>query len=95
MKSQEVNKIINEVVEETGLSRNVVYKVVMSQFGCLRDTMRAGEPDNPDSFESVRFPYFGIFKPKKSIFNRMKGIQQYNEERRRRNLKKYGATNDE
>lgn len=94
MNSQTGKKLIDEVAEESGLSRNVVYKIVMSQFGCLRDTMRSATPDEPSTFDSVRFPYFGIFKPRMQIFKTMRGIQRYNEERRRRKEERYGKTND-
>jgi hypothetical protein len=95
MKSPTGKRLIDEVAKETGLSRNVIYKIVMSQFGCLRQTMRSAEPDQPDTFDSVRFPYFGIFRPRMKVFRAMKGIQKYNEERRRRREQRYGTTNDE
>ncbi len=95
MKSPTGKKIIDEIAEETGLSRNVVYKIVMSQFGCLRHTMRSAVPDQPDTFDSVRFPYLGIFRPRMKVFKAMRGIQKYNEERRRRREQRYGTTNDE
>ena len=95
MKSPTGKKIIDEVAKETGLSRNVVYKIWLSQYGCLRDTMRSAVPDQPDTYESVRLPYLGIFRPRMKVFKAMKGIQKYNEERRRRKEQRYGTTNDE
>ena len=62
----------------------------MTQFGCLRDTMRAAEPDKPETFESVRFPYFGIFRPRMKVFIHMKGIEKYRAEKKRRQEERYG-----
>ena len=95
MKSPTGKKIINEIVQETGLSYNVVYKIVMSQFGCLRETMRSATPDKPETFDSVRFPYFGIFRPRLRVFEHMKGIHKYMEEKRRRSEERYGKTGNE
>lgn len=90
MKSETAKKILQDISEETGLPYQVVYKIVMSEFGCLRDTMRSAEPDKPETFMSVRLPYFGVFKPRMKVFSSMKGIKKYNEERKRRKLLKYG-----
>jgi len=94
MKSPTGKRLVNEVSEETGLSHNVVYKIVMSQYSCLRDTMRSSVPDEPETFDSVRLPYWGIFKPRLHIFKQMKGIEGYNKERKRRREQRYGKTND-
>jgi len=90
MKSETGKKIINEIVKETGLSYNVVYKIVLSQYGCLRQTIRESTPDVPETFKSVRHPYLGIFKVRLRVFKSMKGIKEYNKEQQRRKLLKYG-----
>jgi len=95
MKSETGKKIINEITKETGLSRDVVYKIIMSQYGCLRDTMQKAVPDQPETFQSVRYNYFGVFKARMKVFENMKGIQQYNKERKLRKQKKYGTSNDQ
>ncbi len=91
MKSETGKKIIDEISKETGLSRNVVYKIVMSQYGCLRQTMKESIPDHPKTFQSVRFPYLGIFKARVNIFHSMKGIREYNKEQKRRKEQRYGT----
>ena len=96
MKSETGKRIINEIVEETGLSRNVVYKIIMSQYGCLRDTMRAANPEQPETFQSVRYPHLGIFKPRMKFFHNMKAnqerIQRYNEIKKRLREQRYGTS---
>lgn len=93
MKSETGKKLIDEVSRETGLSRDVVYKIVMSQFGCIRDTFRSATPDKPETFQSIRLIRLGIFKPRMKVFKSMKGILKYNEEKQRRKLLKYGTSN--
>jgi len=95
MKSETGKRIINEITKETGLSRDVVYKIIMSQYGCLRDTMQKSVADQPETFQSVRYNYFGIFKARMKVFENMKGIQQYNKQRKLRKQKKYGTSNDQ
>jgi len=98
MKSETAKRIINEISEETGLSRNVVYKIVMSQYGCLRDTMRAANPEKPETFLSVRYIHFGIFKARMRFFHNMKMNQEriahYNQEKKRRKELRYGTSDN-
>ena len=94
MKSKTGKKIIDDIVKETGLSHNVVYKIVLSQYGCLRETMKESTPDMPETFKSVRHPYLGIFRVRLRVFKSMKGIKAYNKEQQRRKKLKYGSSDN-
>lgn len=60
--------IINILSNKYNLSKIEIKEIVDSQFSFVRDTMKDGK------FNSVRLPYFGIFKP---ILRGRNGINRF------------------
>lgn len=60
--------IINILSNKYNLSKVEIKEIVDSQFSFVRDTMKDGK------FNSVRLPYFGIFKP---ILRGRNGINRF------------------
>jgi len=76
--SASIEGIVDKVKEETGVEKEVIYKVVAAQFGMVRDVI-ANSDDKKGSknlkfenFKSVRLIYLGAFMPSKSKFNKVK-----------------------
>lgn len=66
------NKLINKISQELGINKDVVYKVVRSQWGLLKQIIENQDPDN--IFHSLKIRQLGIFGVKN---NRLKVAKQY------------------
>lgn len=64
-------KAIQEVSKELGVKRDIIQKIIDTQSQYTRKVIESG------TFDSIRWPYFGVFKvkPKKvQILNHLKGL---------------------
>lgn len=66
------NKIITEVAKEMGLHRELVYKVVKSQWDLLKETIEETDPNK--IFTSLKIKQLGIFGVKN---NRLRMLEEY------------------
>ncbi len=60
------NRLIRQVAEEMGLDKDVVYKVIRSQWDLLKETM--GETEYDKKFFSLKIRHLGIFGVKNNRF---------------------------
>lgn len=67
------NRLINEISEEMNIDRKIVYKVIRSQWGLLKQIIENQNPDN--IFCSLKIKQLGIFGVKN---NRFKISKTYN-----------------
>lgn len=66
------NRLIKEISEELGINKDIVYKVVRSQWGLLKQIIENQNTDN--IFHSLKIKQLGIFGVKN---NRLKVTKDY------------------
>ena len=58
---KEVEDIIKDISLRNGIPFEVAKNVVYSQFKCIRETLKEGEYDKPETFKTVNVKYLGKF----------------------------------
>jgi len=68
----EIKEIIKKIAKETGISTEVVQKIVLSQWHLVAKTMKDSVIGDDDSFKNISLPHFGKFavKPGRLVFLR-------------------------
>lgn len=58
---REIENIIKDVSLRHGVSYEVAKTIIYSQFKCIRETLKEGEYDKPETFKTVNVKYLGKF----------------------------------
>jgi nucleoid DNA-binding protein len=65
MFKQTLKEIYKEVAKEHGLTETEVEEIVSAQFLFVRETMREGEKNKPDTFKAIQLTHLGKFAIRK------------------------------
>lgn len=71
-----LNEIIKDVGRQHGLTAEQSYSIMLHQFEFLRDVMKSGDIDDPDTFKTTNLVYIGRF----NVHTRTKKRIQLNNE---------------
>lgn len=58
---KEIENIIKDVSLRHGVPNEVARTIVYSQFKCIRETLKQGVYDQPETFKTVNVKYLGKF----------------------------------
>lgn len=75
--SSNLERIVDKVMEDTGLDRQTIYHIISSQFLMINDVIYSsndrteGKEPKLEDYKSIRLIYLGAFMPSKTKFKKL------------------------
>jgi len=69
-----IQKVVQKIAKEQGLSIDIVTKIVNSQFKFVKDTMALGEKNRPETFKTIQVTHLGKFAVRKKKIEQFRNL---------------------
>ena len=69
-----IQKVVQKIAKEQGISIDIVTKIVNSQFKFVKDTMALGEKNRPETFKTIQVTHLGKFAVRKKKIEQFRNL---------------------